>query len=258
MKCKICSNSMRPFANGTILNKYYVAYFRCDFCEFVQTEEPFWLEEAYSSVITESDVGLVRRNLHLSFRARAVISAWFDTSKCFLDYAGGYGLFVRLMRDAGYNFLWHDRYCNNLFAKQFDADLSQDSPFEVVTAFEMLEHIIDPVAEIRSISAYSPNIIFSTELLPVNTPKPGSWWYYSLHHGQHISFYSYKTLAIIAEQLSLNLYSDGISFHLLTSRKIPSLLFKLLSNINVALFLSYSSGRKTLLYDDAKKLGCEL
>jgi hypothetical protein len=246
------------FANATILNKYAVSYFRCDFCGFIQTEEPYWLEEAYSSVITASDVGLVRRNLHLSFRTRAVIATWFDASNCFLDYAGGYGLFVRLMRDAGYNFLWHDRYCDNLFAKQFDADLSKDTSFEVVTAFEVLEHIIDPVAEIRSISDYSRNMILSTELIPAHVPRPGSWWYYSLHHGQHISFYSYKTLEVIAQKLSLNLYSDGISFHLLTEREISPALFKIISNMKTAVVMSCLSRRKSLLNNDAKKLGCEL
>lgn len=258
MKCKVCSNAMKFFANATILNKYDVAYFRCDSCEFIQTEEPYWLAEAYSSAITESDVGLVRRNLHLSFRTRAVISTWFDSSKCFLDYAGGYGLFVRLMRDAGYNFLWHDRYCNNLFAKQFDADLSKNTPFELVTAFEVLEHIIDPVAEIQSVLASSPNMLLSTELIPPNIPKPGSWWYYSLHHGQHTSFYSNKTLEVIAQKLSLHLYSDGISLHLLTERKISPTLFKFIANMNVAVFLSYLLKRKSLLFDDANKLGCEL
>ncbi len=41
----------------------------------------------------------------------------------FLDYAGGYGVFTRLMRDIGFDFYWHDPYTQNLFANGFEKDI---------------------------------------------------------------------------------------------------------------------------------------
>jgi transcription initiation factor TFIIIB Brf1 subunit/transcription initiation factor TFIIB len=60
MKCKICESESFYFANANILNKYNAAYFKCTNCGFVQTEEPYWLEEAYSQPIAETDSGLCR------------------------------------------------------------------------------------------------------------------------------------------------------------------------------------------------------
>jgi len=45
---------------------------------------------------------------------RECIESNLNPDGIFLDYAAGYGLFVRLMRDAGYNFRWSDLYCQNL------------------------------------------------------------------------------------------------------------------------------------------------
>jgi glycosyltransferase involved in cell wall biosynthesis/SAM-dependent methyltransferase len=43
-------------------------------------------------------------------------------------------------------------------------------------------------------------------------------WYYTPHEGQHISIYTKKSLAIIAEKYHLKLYTNGNSLHLLTSK----------------------------------------
>jgi len=48
---------------------------------------------------------------------RECIESNLNPDGIFLDYAAGYGLFVRLMRDAGYNFRWSDLYCQNLFVR---------------------------------------------------------------------------------------------------------------------------------------------
>jgi hypothetical protein len=50
---------------------------------------------------------------------------------------GGYGMFVRLMRDGGFDFHREDPLCDNLFAQGFDRQ--DDGTFELVTAFEVFE-----------------------------------------------------------------------------------------------------------------------
>src|SRR5689334_8705234 len=60
--CNVCESANDLFGSGLILNKYNVKFFRCSYCGFIQTEAPYWLEEAYSTPIASSDIGYVSRN----------------------------------------------------------------------------------------------------------------------------------------------------------------------------------------------------
>jgi glycosyltransferase involved in cell wall biosynthesis/tetratricopeptide (TPR) repeat protein len=227
--CKICGNESNYFDRATILRKHEINYFQCPNCGFIQTETPYWLEEAYLEPIANSDVGLVFRNLLFSKVAENVILTLFDHDAKFLDYGGGYGLFVRLMRDLGFNFYWYDKHCKNLFAQGFEIDENIGKNYELVTAFEIFEHFANPLDEIAKVLGFSTSILLSTELLPANNPHPNEWWYYALDEGQHISIYTHKTLSIIAERFNLNLYSNGTSLHLFTVKEVsPSLVENLL------------------------------
>jgi len=227
--CRICSAIAPPFARALVMNRHNVQYYRCEVCGFVQTEEPYWLDEAYAEPITSSDIGLVSRNLGLACITKSVISMCFDASGRFLDYAGGYGLLVRLMRDAGYDFLWYDRYCNNLFANGFAVSPEECTPFDLVTAFEVIEHMRNPLQEMEEVISRSRNVLFTTEIIPPTPPQPESWWYYGLDHGQHISLFTLKSLEVIAQKFSLNFYTNGKSIHLFTEKRISPILFRLAS-----------------------------
>jgi glycosyltransferase involved in cell wall biosynthesis len=50
-KCKVCGSNSPYFASAKILQKYDVKYYQCHSCGFVQTEEPYWLNEAYTDAI---------------------------------------------------------------------------------------------------------------------------------------------------------------------------------------------------------------
>lgn len=220
MQCKVCASPSLPFGQAAVLNRYPVNYFRCQHCGFVQTEEPHWLSEAYDRAIASSDDGLVFRNLMLAQLSSQIISQFFNPEGRFLDSGGGYGLFVRLMREIRFQFDWCDRFCDNLFAAEFEGTLDPDKPYELITAFELFEHFANPLDDIRQLLKLSPNILFSTELLPPHNPKPGQWWYYAPQEGQHVSFYTPKSLQVIATKLGLNVYSNGSSLHLLTEKTL--------------------------------------
>lgn len=93
-----------------------------------------------------------------------------------------------------------------------------------MTSLECFEHLVDPVEEIEKLFSISPNVLFTTNLLPHPVPRQGEWWYYGFEHGQHISFYSIETLRYLAQKYAKNLYSFG-SIHLLTDKKINNWLF---------------------------------
>lgn len=218
MECKICACNSSKIFEKQVLTKYIVSYYQCSACEFVQTEEPYWLDKAYKTAITSLDIGILIRNNFLLKNVSKIIDACFPTAENFLDYAGGYGLFARSMRDIGYNFYTHDAYCANLFANYFDIKDTAITKFDVVTAFEVFEHLSEPLQEIQRILKYSDHLIFSTEILPDNLNAIENWVYISQETGQHISFYSEKSLKIIANKFGKNYYRKG-NIHIYTHFK---------------------------------------
>ena len=216
MNCKICRSSCNLLFNTLVLQKYNVNYFQCTSCGFIQTEEPYWLNEAYNDVIAQMDIGLVSRNLEHAIIAEKIINKCFDSNRKFIDYGGGYGLFVRLMRDQGYNFYRQDNYCENIFASFFDVtDITnhEEIIFELLTSFEVFEHLTNPITDILKMFEYSESILFSTELQPLTKiTSVNDWWYFVPETGQHISFYTLKSLQYIAATTFSNLYSNCYTF----------------------------------------------
>ena len=225
MHSKITGGSTTFIFKAKLLSKYDVSYYRCDETGFIQTEEPHWMEEAYSNAITKLDVGLVQRNLDLAELSYPLIMKYFDHDKRFLDYAGGYGLFTRLMRYKGIDFYNSDPYCENVFAEYYDLkNLPASSRFELVTAFEVFEHLPQPLAGIEAILQYSENLLFSTVIVPKDVNL--DWWYYSFETGQHVSFYTIESLEYIAAKFNRHLYTNGKTVHLFTKKRLPSDPFK--------------------------------
>ena len=116
-KCQICDAKMNFFDTAMILKKYKVNYWWCQHCGFIEIDTPYWFDESYSDAI--NDVGLVKRNYMFVEKTAAILKMCLPNSKTHLDF-GGYGLFVRLMRDKGYDFQWYDKYCSNLFTNHFE------------------------------------------------------------------------------------------------------------------------------------------
>ena len=88
------------------IKKYDVSYFQCQQCWLLQTEEPYWLDEAYTSAIIIVDTGLTQRNISIASKLAVLIYFKFESTSTYLDIAGGYGMLWRLMRDYGFDFFW--------------------------------------------------------------------------------------------------------------------------------------------------------
>lgn len=189
----------------------------------MQTEEPYWLDEAYSQPVSDYDIGSVNRAFVNSAISERYILQHFDCNARFVDYGAGYGIMVRRMRDLGFDFYWFDKYCDNLFARNLEADISGKTRYELLTAFEVFEHLENPRGEMEMMLAVTDNILFSTELIPPDNPRPGEWWYYFPLHGQHITFYTGRSLESLAEHFDLHLTTDGARLHLLTKAPLREL-----------------------------------
>ncbi len=217
--CRVCSSGVgKPIFTGAIFENT-VNYFECAVCGYVQTQSPFWLEKAYSSAINNCDTGIMSRNQSNVGVILATLSIIKKLDETVVDYAGGYGILVRLLRDRGIEALWSDPYCQNLLAVGFEY---ANEKSELVTAFEAFEHFVDPVIEAEKLFSIAPNLLISTNLIASPTPQPEKWWYYGLDHGQHIGFFRVKTLKFIAEKFNKYLLTDGVSYHLFSNKPINS------------------------------------
>lgn len=216
--CRSCAGSAAPAFEAEVLGRHRVRYFQCPACGYLETEEPHWLAEAYGEAITLQDTGLVDRNLRFADEVALLLYFFFDRGGKFVDYAGGTGLFTRLMRDIGFDFRTLDPNTRNVHARGFEAR-QDESGVELVTSFESFEHFVRPQDELRRMLAMSRSVLFSTELLPSPRPAPSDWWYYGLEHGQHIGFFERRTLERLALANGLRLYAFG-PLHLLTDREL--------------------------------------
>lgn len=225
LKCAICDSEKSKVFEGKLLNKYNVSYFFCRKCFHLSTEKAYWLNEAYANSINDSDIGLLGRNVYLS-KIVTILCTFVPIKGKFLDYAGGYGVFTRLMRDVGFDFYWNDKYTSNLFSRGFE---KEDDRYSLITSFETLEHFEEPIPALEEMLSYSDNVLISTLLFKKDeVPSFSEWWYYGQEHGQHISFFTKETLEEIAKKLNLSFYTNDVDLHFFTKNKCSGLKLKIL------------------------------
>lgn len=251
MECSICSSSMEACFTAKVVRKYTARYLVCNKCGFLAVQEPYWLEEVYSRAIASADTGLVMRNVHLASEVAGVLY-WLMGERGggrYVDVAGGYGLFTRLMRDLGFNFYWADKYCENIISPGFEYQKETGS-CRVVTAFEVLEHITDPASFIEeTLSKYGAQaLLFSTELYEGVPPQPGNWYYYAFATGQHIAFYQRRTLEILAAKLGLH-FASANGLHIFSKTKVNEPLLRVVTgwlSSCAALWIRFHLGSKAV------------
>lgn len=193
--CRLCrSDQLKWIFRNRILQKHDVNYFSCAHCDLIQTEQPFWLDEAYSSPISILDTGAIARNIECTKLTLCVATSLGlgATNRC-LDYGGGHGVFVRMMRDSGMNFQWYDRFAENHYARGFEGDIG--TRFDLVTSFEVFEHLSDVLGDIEQLFGQQHRFILVGTVL--HQCNPSSWYYYAPETGQHIALYSVKTMNYI-------------------------------------------------------------
>jgi hypothetical protein len=197
VSCRLCGGQTNLAFRKLVIAKHDVAFFRCQVCESLQTEKPYWLAEAYSQDFL--DTGAAQRVLHCVALTHSVMRLLgYRTA---LDFGGGSGLLCRLLRDAGLDAFWYDQYAAPGYAAGFSG--SPGDFHDLITAFEVIEHFPDPRADLGQLFSGKPRaLLFMTEMF---TGQDEEWSYLAPEEGQHVFFYSPEALRRIGDRFGYHL-----------------------------------------------------
>ncbi|AIY39275.1 SAM-dependent methyltransferase [Collimonas arenae] len=126
-----------------------------------------------------------------------------------LDYGSGMGMMTEILGKNGF-----------ASVASFDPFSSTQRPerqFNMVTCFEVFEHVHDPLDLVKDINSFlSPDgaLLFSTLLCPQQIVDDGlhNWWYCAPRNG-HISFYTLPALTALATHFALRVHSFNDGLH---------------------------------------------
>src|SRR5437764_15413555 len=104
--CRLCGAFAQFWNMKRLLDRYDVCYYLCSQCGSLETEEPYWLDVAYDVMGVGDDVGAAQRTIDLVLKTSALLDRIKlpANAEC-IDFGGGLGLFTRMMRDRGCDFL---------------------------------------------------------------------------------------------------------------------------------------------------------
>ncbi len=198
-------------------------YFRCTFCECLFT--PLiddWKQDDIAAYIYNDDYILVDPE-YIDKRAQDQakhVSKLLDGHKGLriLDYGSGSGKFAHYMREFGYELVAsYDPFAN---------PNRPQGPFDLVTAFEVVEHSPQPLDTFREMKDFltaDGAIVISQTIQPKNIDEIRCAWWYAAPRNGHVTTYSEMTFAVIAEKLSLEFHKGVSAFAFTTDPLSPAL-----------------------------------
>lgn len=127
-----------------------------------------------------------------------------------LDYGGGNGRLAELLNEAGIRCRTYDPFTPAFAARP-------DRKFNLVTCFETLEHMPDPVAgvgDIAGLVADGGAVLFSTLVQPAEFANIGlGWWYVGPRNG-HVTLFSRQALAVLWARFGFTVGSFNDNTHI--------------------------------------------
>jgi hypothetical protein len=195
--CRLCGGATRAHFGGRVLGRYSCQYLLCAECGSLQSERPYWLDEAYATGhLAAIDTGPVLRcQNNLAVVAACARLLGLPRRPRIVDFGGGDGLLCRMLRDIGLDARVSDRYAANTLARGFDDDRATP---DMVCAFEVAEHFADPAAGMAEILGRGAAVcLVGTETY---RGQGADWWYLTPLSGQHVFFYSPAGMAILAKR----------------------------------------------------------
>ncbi|MTI96734.1 MAG: class I SAM-dependent methyltransferase [Firmicutes bacterium] len=192
--CKICGNSVDELQCRQL-------YWHCPVCDLITLDNnelltPEAEKERYQlhNNVAENEGYVLMFERFLEFAA-----PWLPDGGQALDFGCGPGpVLARMLEQQGWEVTIYDPF----FAPS--RDFCQHS-FELVTATEVFEHFVYPLAELRTLNAVlAPGGVLAVMTHFHSGPDAFcDWWY--RRDPTHIVFYSIKTFLWLANELGLEL-----------------------------------------------------
>ncbi len=210
--CRICEGQLAfKWTLPVLHGRYQADYSECVACQSLQVSNPHWLQEAYHReahpLLDNPDQGRFQRNFTVYSYLRAFVqSGIIERDSTLLDYGGGYGLLTSMLRNAGMEAWQYDQYIDQPFlAEKFHIGDLRDIPdgtFDVVTAFEVMEHLVTPHEAARDWRRIlKPNgVLVLTTGLYRSGEHDAHWPYLSTEFGQHVTLWSSDGISHLAKQ----------------------------------------------------------
>ena len=176
-----------------------VYYRRCTNCDFVFTDAfDGWSDQQFKAHIYNDGYAAVDpdyRTVRPGANATMVKQLWgpYKAQTGVLDYGGGNDAFCALLRADGFPAAVTYDPMVPAYAQR------PEGKFQLVTCFETLEHVPDPIGGIARLldCVAEPGLVhISTYAQPADFGQIGvNWWYVAPRNG-HVSIFSRKALAI--------------------------------------------------------------
>ena len=201
MICNICGEKV---VNGINVSnrRWEKLYHHCENCDFI------FIDEKY---ILSSSEELDRYKTHNNNVGDPVYEAYFEK---FISYAFDGVENVEKILDYGSgpepvlaNVLQKKGYMVDIYDKYFaDENIYQNKKYDLIVSTEVFEHIWDPMPVLEDLAKTIDKegyLVLMTNFHTSRKNEFSNWWY--IQDPTHISFYSPKTFAYIAERLGFNI-----------------------------------------------------
>lgn len=191
-----------------------IVYWRCLGCKFVFTDDLDCLSSAelaeriYNDDYIRADPGFVEERPKYFAGVLDQLLAPLKHRIEALDFGGGRGVLANLARGTGF-----DRY--DSYDPFFGDQTRPMRHYDLVTAFEVVEHSRDPLStfqEIQSLLKPGGAAMFSTMVQPKGVDT--EWWYIAPRNG-HVSIHSDRSLWTLAARVGMHCLTVCEGLHVL-------------------------------------------
>ena len=226
IKCKICDSSTTIFGvcdfNKNCVNTdklkligYPIYYHICNNCNFIFTTDlDSWSIKEYKEYIYNDEYILVDPSYEYD-RPHSLVS-WFmplleqnfKKSDLILDYGAGTSVFGNELSSLGWN-------CSS-WDPVWELPLIFNNKFDLITAFEVLEHTPTPIKtteEILSLLSSNGKILIQTLCNDSSLEEGINCWYISPRNG-HVSMHSTKSLSIMFSKYNKKVKHLSLNTHI--------------------------------------------